>query len=79
MPILSKPQRLGIGILVLLLVDVIWVSSSELTKVSLMKSLIYRYKSQLSYKMMLLICSTFSRMKTTASHILAHTLKHQCL
>lgn len=32
MPILSKPQRLGIGILVLLLVDVIWVSSSELTK-----------------------------------------------
>lgn len=31
---LTKSQRLLLGLFVLLLVDVIWVSSSELTKVS---------------------------------------------
>lgn len=30
---LNKPQRLFLGIVVLLIVDVIWVASSELTKV----------------------------------------------
>lgn len=34
---LNKSQRLLLGLFVLLLVDVIWVSSSELTKVSLWK------------------------------------------
>lgn len=32
---LNKTQRLLLGLFVLLLVDVIWVSSSELTKVNL--------------------------------------------
>lgn len=32
--LLTKSQRLILGLLVLLLVDVIWVLSSELTKVS---------------------------------------------
>lgn len=31
---LNKTQRLLLGLFVLLLVDIIWVSSSELTKVS---------------------------------------------
>lgn len=30
---LNKSQKLGLGIVLLLLVDVIWVCSSELTKV----------------------------------------------
>jgi len=32
--LLSRGQRLGLGILVLLLVDLIWVASSELTEVN---------------------------------------------
>lgn len=32
---MNKSQRLVLGLLVLLLVDIIWVSSSELTKVRL--------------------------------------------
>lgn len=32
---LSKTQKLVLGIVILLLVDVIWVSSSELTKVNI--------------------------------------------
>jgi len=31
---LNKSQKLGLGIFLLLLVDIIWVASSELTKVS---------------------------------------------
>lgn len=31
---MNKSQRLVLGLLILLLVDIIWVSSSELTKVS---------------------------------------------
>lgn len=33
--ILTKSQRLILGLMILLLVDVIWVSSSELTKVNI--------------------------------------------
>ena len=33
---LSRAHRMGLGIIVLLIVDVIWVVSSELTKVSVL-------------------------------------------
>lgn len=36
---LTKNQKLGLGIVVLLIVDVIWVASSEVTKVSTDRSL----------------------------------------
>lgn len=35
---LTKNQKLGLGVVVLLIVDVIWVASSELTKVSMIGS-----------------------------------------
>lgn len=52
--IMNKSQRLILGLLVLLLVDIIWVSSAELTKVrTIIKrgSLFYRseYKLKLFY------------------------------
>ena len=31
---LNKNQKLGLGVFILLIVDIIWVASSELTKVS---------------------------------------------
>jgi hypothetical protein len=33
---LTKPQRLVLGVVVLIIVDLIWVASSELTKVCML-------------------------------------------
>lgn len=50
---MNKSQRLVLGLLVLLLVDIIWVSSSELTKV---RSSFLSYRCNLSLSRHLYEC-----------------------
>ena len=42
---MNKSQRLILGLSVLLLVDIIWVSSSELTKVSIALHTYFKYSN----------------------------------
>lgn len=59
--VLTKTQRLILGLLVLLLVDIIWVSSSELTKVNISQDMLWRKKNQLDLFQYLYHNETFQK------------------
>lgn len=70
---LTKTQRLILGLFVLLLVDVIWVSTSELTKV------------KLGFRSPYFMCtypdfcySTYIIMKNLENHFSTRISKHHC-
>lgn len=63
---LTKNQKLGLGIVVLLIVDVIWVASSELTKVSA------KVEANEVQKLTGFDFSSCIKMKTTTSPFSAH-------
>jgi len=64
---MNKSQRLVLGLLVLLLVDIIWVSSSELTKVR---------PSFLSYRIAIFPYLTFSASVMTSLRTNIYCLHH---
>lgn len=68
---LTKTQRLVLGSFVLFLVDIIWVSSSELTKVTQLICL--------QHTLQFFICSIYITMLLLKSRFSVLTLKHQCL
>lgn len=70
---LTKTQRLILGSFVLLLVDIIWVSSSELTKV------FYNIILETVCTYIINCFSTYIEMKRLKSRFFVHTLKRQCL
>lgn len=81
---MNKSQRLVLGLTVLLLVDIIWVSSSELTKVCYFLFIcfifFYIWKIDIiAFVKYLLFFSTYIKKLHLISHSLAHILKHQCL
>lgn len=74
--IMNKSQRLVLGLIVLLLVDVIWVSSSELTKVSNTKQL---FESELlNFVQCVFVFSTSIRRQNLTNLSSAHTSRLPC-
>lgn len=72
---LTKSQKLSLGIVLLLVVDVIWVASSELTKVSALRN---RLRLDFIVLLFFFHFSSCIKLKTTTSHSSARSSRLRC-
>lgn len=86
---INKTYKLLFGIVLLVIVDIVWVSSSELTKVCVRGVTMRCTSSSTNHSRFILMLNVFlipyiqssfsTKMKDSINHFSAHTLKRQCL